>query len=129
MLSHMIDEWALWLLLVGFAVGVAATAVLLWRLPRREDDVAAEERRVEAAWIADTIERHGGSAPESFVEEVLDLHQAYLGLARPPGPPPGVAVPPVPPPGYAPSPRVAPAPPSTGQFPPQAPPPPPPPNR
>lgn len=98
MLRRMIDDWALWLLLVGFAAGVAVTGVLLWRLPRREDDLPVEERQVEAAWIARTIERHGGSAPESFVEEVLELHQAYLRLARPPGPPAGAVVPPVPPP-------------------------------
>lgn len=133
MLSGMIDDWALWLFMVGLVTGVVVAAVLLWRLPRREDDVPVEERQAEAAWIADTIERHGGSAPVSFVEEVLDLHQAYLGTVRPPGPPPGAAVPPLPAPpvgsrlpsmpaGYAPPP---------GQRPPsrQAPPPGPPPAR
>ncbi len=97
MLTAMIDAWGLWLLLVGFAVGVAVTAVLLWRLPRREDDVSDPERRVEAAWIAGTIERHGGIAPESLVEEVLDLHQAYLRAPHVPGPPRGAVPPPLPP--------------------------------
>ena len=128
MLSDMIEAWALWLFLVGLVIGVAVTAVLLWRLPRREDDVPLEERRVEAAWIAGTIERHGGSAPVSFVEEVLDLHQAYLQMARPPGPPMGAAPPPVPPPppGYA-APGPLPPPPGrappSGQAPPSGPPP------
>ena len=36
-----------------------------------------DQRAAEAAWIARTIERHGGNAPESFVEEVLDLHAAW----------------------------------------------------
>ncbi len=131
MLSAMVEGWALWLFLVGLATGVAVTAVLLWRLPRREDDLPVEERRVEAAWIAATIERHGGVAPVSFVEEVLDLHQAYLRTVRPPGPPsgaevpplpapaPGYALPPAPPPGYAPP---------SGHAPGQVPPPPRPPS-
>jgi hypothetical protein len=138
MLTGMIDAWALWLLLVGLVAGVAVTGVLLWRLPRREDDLPAEERRVEAAWIGAVIERHGGSAPVSFVEEVLDLHQAYLRTARPPGPPAGAEVPPVagPGPGYplpaggfappaAPPPGYAPP---SGHAPGQVPPPPPPPS-
>jgi hypothetical protein len=90
MLANMIDGWVLWLLLVGIAIAVAVTVVLLVRLPREEDDVGVSERRAEAAWIAGTIERHGGVAPTSLVAEVLDLHQAYLGTPRPPraaGPP------------------------------------------
>lgn len=134
----MIEAWALWLFLVGLVTGVGVTAVLLWRLPRQEDDLPVEERRVEAAWIATTIERQGGLAPVSFVEEVLDLHQAYLSTTRPPGPPAGAEVspasgpgpglgppaagyapPPGPPLGYSPPP---------GRGPGQAQPPPPPPQ-
>jgi hypothetical protein len=126
MLRLMIDDWALWLFLVGLAIGVAVTAVLLWRLPRREDDVPVEERRVEAGWIAATIEHNGGVAPESLVQEVLELHQAYLRAPRVPGPPPGAAVPPVrpsPPSGYAPPAGYAPPPPGSASPPPyQAPP-------
>ena len=93
----MIEGWVLWLVLVGLAIGVVVAVVALVRLPRAEDDLSSHERRTEAAWIAGTIERHGGIAPVSLVEEVLDLHQAYLGGAaaapRPPAPPP------LPPPG------------------------------
>ncbi len=78
MLQDMMDGWALWLLVVGLVVGAVITWLLLVRLPRDEPDVAPAERAVEAAWIAATIERRGGVAPPSFVEEVLDLHQAYL---------------------------------------------------
>ena len=87
MLAAMIKAWEVWLLVVGLAIGAATTAVILVRLPRGEDDVAASERRTEAAWIAETIERYGGIAPTSLVEEVLDLHQAYLEVQRPPRPP------------------------------------------
>lgn len=101
MLAAMIDAWEAWLLVVGLAIGGLATAVFLVRLPRREDDVDPHERRTEAAWIAGTIERYGGVAPTSLVEEVLDLHQSYLQAQRPPQPPPppGLAVGP-PQPGY-----------------------------
>ena len=116
MLAAMIDGYAMWLLLVGLAVGAAGAAVVLVRLPREEDDLGEMERRTEAAWIADTIERHGGIAPTSLVEEVLDLHRAYLvsprapvpvGASAPPlppaaGPPPGAPVP-----GYGPGPGGA----------------------
>lgn len=117
MLTSMIEAWALWLVIVGVAAGGVITWLVMVRLPRSEDDVNAAERPAEAAWISRVIERHGGVAPASLVEEVLDLHQAYLSdprLAQPPmptwtpaGPPhqapasyPGV--PPVwPPPGAA----------------------------
>lgn len=83
----MIESWVLWLVLVGLAVGVAVAWLLVVRLPRDEDDVGAAERQAEAEWIAAIIERHGGVAPRPFVEEVLELHQAYLREPRPPEPP------------------------------------------
>ena len=100
MLARMIEAWVLWVLLVGLAAGGVVTWLLMVRLPRAEDDVSPAERPAEAAWISAVIERYGGVAPPSLVEEVLDLHQAYLRdprLARPPmvpmrrdqaGPPP-----------------------------------------
>jgi hypothetical protein len=87
MLASMVESWVLWLFIVGVAVGVVAALVVAVRLPRQEDDVGDLERPAEAAWISSVIERHGGIAPASLVEEVLDLHQAYLRdprLARPP---------------------------------------------
>jgi hypothetical protein len=87
MLARMIEAWVLWVLLVGLAAGGVVTWLLMVRLPRAEDDVSPAERPAEAAWISAVIERYGGVAPPSLVEEVLDLHQAYLRdprLARPP---------------------------------------------
>ena len=86
MLPCMIEAWVLWVLLVGLAAGGVVTWLLVVRLPRAEDDVSPAERPAEAAWISAVIERYGGVAPPSLVEEVLDLHQAYLRdprLARP----------------------------------------------
>jgi len=86
MLPCMIEAWVLWVLLIGLAAGGVVTWLLMVRLPRAEDDVSPAERPAEAAWISAVIERYGGVAPPSLVEEVLDLHQAYLRdprLARP----------------------------------------------
>ena len=110
----MMDGWALWLLLVGLGIGAGFVAVLLVRLPRQDDDIGEAERRTEAAWIAATIERHGGVAPPSLVEEVLELHGAYLATLRPPAPP-GVSAPPVAP---APPAQQMTAPPATSPPPP-----------
>jgi hypothetical protein len=89
MLAAVVETWVLWLFIVGAAVGAVVALVVAVRLPREEDDVSHLERPAEAAWISSVIEHHGGIAPASLVEEVLDLHQAYLRdprLARPPVP-------------------------------------------
>ena len=39
------------------------------------------ERQTEAAWISDTIERHGGHAPESLTEEVAVLETSRGTMA------------------------------------------------
>jgi hypothetical protein len=82
MLAPMVEAWVLWVFLVGLAVGALLTWLVMLRLPRREDDVSLAERAAEAAWIGQTIERNGGIAPTGLVEEILDLHQAYLADAH-----------------------------------------------
>jgi hypothetical protein len=83
----MVEAWVLWLFLVGVVIGIVITLVVVVRLPRGEGDVSDQERPTEAAFISAVIERHGGIAPVLLVEEVLELHQAYLHEARPPVPP------------------------------------------
>ncbi len=78
MLREMNDGYMWWLILVGLAIGVVMSWLLIVRLPRGESDVSSDERQEEAVWISDTIERHGGVAPLSLVDEVLELHQSYL---------------------------------------------------
>ena len=80
------DGFGVWLLGLGLVAGAAGTWILTARLARRDADVPAGERPAEAAWIAATIEREGGVAPVDLVEEVLELHAAYLasGTALPP---------------------------------------------
>ena len=78
MLTRMNDGFAWWLILVGLAIGVFVSWLLIVRIPRSEDDISPAERADEAVWISDAIENGGGIAPVSLVDEVLELHQAYL---------------------------------------------------
>ena len=78
MLRRMNDSFVWWLILVGLAIGVVVSWLLIVRIPRGEADISAAERQEEAVWIGDIIERHGGVAPLTLVDEVLELHQAYL---------------------------------------------------
>jgi hypothetical protein len=97
------DGYIWWALLLGIAIGVALGWVLIGRSPRVSLDLDGDhafptppawpgatpsdlsERGQEAAWISRTIEEAGGIAPEALVEEVLDLHDAWVARARPPG--------------------------------------------
>jgi hypothetical protein len=83
----MTDPFAWWLLILGVGIGVGLLWLVIGRVPREEDDVAAEERVAEAAWISRVIGRYGGVAPAALVEEVLELHEQYLkGAASEQGP-------------------------------------------
>jgi len=83
----MTDPFAWWLLILGVGIGVGLLWLVIGRVPREEDDVSAEERVAEAAWISRVISRYGGVAPAPLVEEVLELHEQYLkGAAAEQGP-------------------------------------------
>lgn len=82
-LPGMNDGFAWWLILVGLAIGVVVSWLLLVRIPRETDDIGPAERAFEADWISRTIERHGGVAPPMLVEEILELHEAYLRMPPP----------------------------------------------
>ena len=74
----MSEQYIVWALIVGVVVGAALYWFALGRLPRVTDDITPTERVAEAGWISRTIEKRGGVAPTDLVEEVLDLHSAYL---------------------------------------------------
>jgi hypothetical protein len=71
-------EFNLWLLIVGIAAGAAVMWLVIGTLARNDDETDAEERQLEAGWIADTIEQHGGRAPVTLIEQILALHRRYL---------------------------------------------------
>jgi hypothetical protein len=84
-------EFNLWLLIVGIAAGAAVMWLVIGTLARNDDEESAEERQLEAGWIAETIEQHGGRAPVTLVEQILALHRRYLqggpGIPVPQGEP------------------------------------------
>ena len=103
----MTESYIGWALVVGIALGAAVVWFLLGRLPRRTDDVGPEERAEEARWISGVVESRGGIAPVALVDEVLELHVAYVD-----GPPLDIRTAPelAPEPEFAPAQRIAPAP-------------------
>lgn len=74
----MTEQYIVWALVVGICIGAALYWFALGRLPRRTDDMTAGERAAEANWISRTVESRGGVAPTDLVDEVLELHAAYL---------------------------------------------------
>lgn len=69
-------DW--WLLILGLGLGAGLTWLVLSEIRRHDDDVAATERAVEAAWIADSLTASGTEADAAGIEEVLRLHRLYL---------------------------------------------------
>jgi len=74
----MTEQYIGWALVLGLVVGGALVWYAVGRLPRTSEEITADERAAEAAWISDTITERGGKAPPDLVEEVLDLHVHYL---------------------------------------------------
>ena len=74
-------DW--WLILVGFVLGAGLAWLVLAELHRREDDLAAREREIEAEWIAADMNAHGFPADAEAVNEVLRLHRTYLASIPP----------------------------------------------
>jgi len=87
-------EFNWWLLIVGLVIGAGLVWLILADGSRRDADVAAGERAGEARWIAEELRRVGRNVPDQDVEDVLDLHAAYL--AGPPPDEPAVASTPAP---------------------------------
>jgi transposase InsO family protein len=73
------EPFAFWVFLVILFGAAAVIWAITGRVARRDDDLAADERGLEADWISDTIGRWGGDVPVPVVTQVLDLHRRYLG--------------------------------------------------
>lgn len=76
-------EFDWWLLLVGIVGGAALVWLVVGDLRRRDDDLADDERQLEAEWIADAFGAAGRDIDETTVSEVLELHRAYLAGPAP----------------------------------------------
>jgi hypothetical protein len=74
----MTEQYIGWALVLGLVIGGALVWFAIGRLPRSGDEIPESERHNEAEWISRTINKRGGMAPSDLVEEILDLHGAYL---------------------------------------------------
>ena len=74
----MSEPFAFWVFLVILFGATAVIWAIAGRVARHDDDLAADERAIEAGWISETIGRWGGDVPEPVVTQVLDLHRRYL---------------------------------------------------
>ena len=110
----MTAEFDWWLLIVGLVVGAGLVWLILAEWPRQDEELADEEIRLEAGWIAAQLLADGRMIEPDAAEAVLRQHRAYLGLPPPdeltsdggylPEPPPPVApAVPEPPPPAAPA--------------------------
>ena len=76
-------EFDWWLLLVGIVAGAALVWLVVGDMRRRDDEVADDERSLEAEWIADAFGAAGRTLDAATVAEILDLHRAYLAGPAP----------------------------------------------
>jgi hypothetical protein len=99
----MTAEFDWWLLIVGLVVGAGLVWLILAEWPRQDEELADEEIRLEAGWIAAQLLADGRPIEPEVAELVLRQHRSYLGLPPPdeltsdggsmPEPPPSPAAP------------------------------------
>ncbi len=70
-----------WLAVVGLAVGVALTWLVMADSTRRDDEISNEETAAEAAWIARTVDDPLIDA--EVARRVLEAHRRYTGFPPP----------------------------------------------
>ena len=75
-------EFNWWLLIVGVVGGAGLLWLVLGDWSRREEEIDAEERSRESAWIAEVMDGDGQALDAATAEEVLRLHRVYLRQSR-----------------------------------------------
>lgn len=81
-------EFNWWLLIVGLVVGAGLIWLVLLDSRRREDEVDAAERAVEAGWISTILAEERVTVSPAVIERVLMLHADYLATTLPAEPRP-----------------------------------------
>ena len=89
-------EYILWALVVGLVLGAGLVWLVIMDSRRRELDVEAVERPLEAAWLSAVLAEDGYDVSPEAAERLLDLHRTYLEAPPPdqvadPGAEPGPA--------------------------------------
>jgi hypothetical protein len=81
-------EFIVWALVVGLVLGAGLVWLVIMDSRRRELDVEAVERPLEAAWLSAVLAEDGYEVSPEAAERLLDLHRAYLEAPPPdqPGP-------------------------------------------
>ncbi len=85
-------EFNVWLLVVGLVVGAGLMWYVLMDTRRREADITARERPLEAAWLSATIRTEGWDVPPEAAERLLELHGVYVEAPPPDRPDPAVEI-------------------------------------
>jgi hypothetical protein len=73
-----INEFGVWLLVVGLVVGAGLTWFVVADLRRRDEEIGEAERAREALWIGSVLRREGRPVGTDTLERALDLHRVYL---------------------------------------------------
>lgn len=76
-------EFQWWLLIVGIVAGGGLVAVVFMDSARREVDLAEDERRAEATWIAESLAGQGQPISADEAHAVLVAHRDYLAMPPP----------------------------------------------
>jgi hypothetical protein len=76
-------EFQWWLLLVGLVAGGGLGAIVSMDGRRRDEDLAALERRAETTWIAERLAGRDPAPDARTIEAILRIHREYLSLPPP----------------------------------------------
>jgi hypothetical protein len=76
-------EFIVWALVVGLVLGAGLVWLVIMDSRRREVDVEAVERPLEAAWLSTVMAEDGYDVSPEAAERLLDLHRVYLEAPPP----------------------------------------------
>ncbi len=76
-------EFIVWALVVGLVLGAGLVWLVIMDSRRRELDVEAVERPLEAAWLSAVLAEDGYDVSPEAAERLLDLHRGYLEAPPP----------------------------------------------
>jgi hypothetical protein len=76
-------EFIVWALVVGLVLGAGLVWLVIMDSRRRELDVEAVERPLEAAWLSAVMAEDGFDVSPEAAERLLDLHRVYLEAPPP----------------------------------------------
>jgi hypothetical protein len=76
-------EFNVWLLIVGLVLGAGLVWLVIMDSRRRDVDIEAVERPLEAAWLSAVMAEDGYDVSPEAAERLLALHRTYLEAPPP----------------------------------------------